>query len=68
MIYQKRLQSNLRHALRPLTERPDETAAQLAALIDGLYIRAALDPAQTGRSERIAIATLTALLSPEPRP
>ncbi len=68
MIYQKRLQSNLRHALRPLTERPDETAAQLAALIDGLYIRAALDPAQTERSERIAVATLTALLSPEPRP
>lgn len=41
-IYQRRLRSNLTHALRPLTNDPRRDADTLAALIDGLYIRAAL--------------------------
>lgn len=41
-LYQARLRSNLTHALRPLTATPQEDAGMLAALIDGLYLRAAL--------------------------
>ena len=41
-LYQRRLQSNLTHALRPLSATPLEDANTLAALIDGLYLRAAL--------------------------
>ena len=45
-IYQARMQSNLTHALRPLTDDAPIVAATLVALIDGLYIRSALhDPA-----------------------
>ena len=44
-LYQRRLRSNLTHALRPCTRDPVAAAAVLAALIDGLYLRAALhDP------------------------
>ena len=42
LIYQRRLQSNLTHALRSLSPNPAEDAATLGALIDGLYLRAAL--------------------------
>jgi len=42
LLYQRRLQSNLTHALRPLSPRPAADAATLGALIDGLYLRAAL--------------------------
>ena len=42
LLYQRRLQSNLTHALRPLSPQPEEDAATLGALIDGLYLRAAL--------------------------
>lgn len=41
-LYQRRLRSNLTHALRPLCDAPQEAADMVAALIDGLYIRAAL--------------------------
>ena len=42
-VYQRRTQSNLRHALRPLLgARTDLAARQLAALIDGAYLHAAL--------------------------
>lgn len=41
-VYQSRLRSNLTHALRPLTSNPQAHAETLAALIDGLYLRAAL--------------------------
>ena len=41
-LYQRRLRSNLTHALRPLSNTPRRDADTLAALIDGLYIRAAL--------------------------
>jgi TetR/AcrR family transcriptional repressor of bet genes len=44
-IYQGRLVSNLTHALRPLADRPEMVARTAAALIDGLYIRHALDEA-----------------------
>ncbi len=41
-LYQRRLRSNLTHALRPIISNPEEAADLLAALIDGYYIRAAL--------------------------
>ncbi|MEY8841885.1 TetR family transcriptional regulator C-terminal domain-containing protein, partial [Cribrihabitans sp. XS_ASV171] len=41
-IYQARIRSNLVHALRGCVEDPVEDAETLIALIDGLYIRAAL--------------------------
>lgn len=42
-LYQRRLRSNLRHALRPLAgARADNLAEILAAQIDGVYLRAAL--------------------------
>ena len=41
-LYQGRLQSNMVHALRPLSSTPVEDAQMLCALIDGLYLRAAL--------------------------
>ena len=44
-LYQWRLHSNLTHALRPLSRHPEQDAQRLAALIDGLYLRAALSEA-----------------------
>ena len=41
-IYQARMRSNLVNALRPLVVDPVENAENMIALIDGLYIRAAL--------------------------
>ncbi len=41
-LYQRRLRSNLTHALRPLSRDPRNDADMLGALIDGLYLRAAL--------------------------
>lgn len=41
-LYQRRLRSNLTHALRHISANPEEAADMLAALIDGFYIRAAL--------------------------
>ncbi|APX88962.1 transcriptional regulator BetI [Brevirhabdus pacifica] len=44
-VYQRRLRSNLLVALRPLAgARAEMIAETLAALIDGIYIRAALAP------------------------
>lgn len=50
-VYQARLRSNLLHELRPLIgARAPDAAANIAALIDGLYIRHALrDVASDGR-------------------
>jgi TetR/AcrR family transcriptional repressor of bet genes len=48
-VYQRRLRSNLRAALRPLSPQPEEDAETLAALLDGLYLRAALS--RRGRAE-----------------
>jgi TetR/AcrR family transcriptional repressor of bet genes len=48
-VYQRRLRSNLLHALRPLAgPRAPDVADRIAGLIDGLYLRAALD---TGSSD-----------------
>ena len=41
-LYQRRLHSNLTHALRQLSKHPERDAQTMAALIDGLYLRAAL--------------------------
>jgi len=43
-LYQKRLHTNLIHALRPLSHHPIKDALTLGALIDGLYLRVALSP------------------------
>ncbi|MEO0401459.1 MAG: transcriptional regulator BetI [Pseudomonadota bacterium] len=43
-LYQRRLRSNLTHALRPLSQSAPQDAQVLGALIDGLYLRAALAP------------------------
>jgi len=49
-IYQRRLRSNLTHALRGQCADPVGTADMLAALIDGLYLRAALSRQATARA------------------
>ena len=62
-LYQRRLRSNLVHALRPLSKRPEQDAETLAALIDGLYLRAALS--KDGRAEmakQSALGTLDLIL------
>jgi betaine-aldehyde dehydrogenase len=43
-VYQRRMLSNLRHALRPLLDPEDakSLAAMIAAMIDGVWLRAAL--------------------------
>lgn len=63
LLYQRRLQSNLTYALRPLSTSPVEDAATLGALIDGLYLRAALarntDPAAAHATALRALDRLT---------
>lgn len=62
-IYQRRVRSNLSHELRDLTSDPQAAADTIAALIDGLYLRAALlngDTAQAASAR--ALATLDLLL------
>jgi TetR/AcrR family transcriptional regulator, transcriptional repressor of bet genes len=57
-IYQRRLRSNLRHAIRGIAPaRAADVAETLAALIDGIYLRAALDPG--GPDPRAALARAT---------
>lgn len=58
--YQRRLRSNLTHALRPLCDDPRLAADTMAALIDGLYIRAALT-APDENPLRTALGTLSIL-------
>ena len=61
-IYQARIRSNLTHALRGRTDDPTGLAATLAALIDGLYIRAALhDPEIPERAIVHALDVLSGL-------
>jgi len=49
-IYQRRLQSNLRHALRPISTQPHADAETIAALIDGMYLHQALGEAGSSES------------------
>ena len=51
-IYQGRLRSNLIHALRPMSQRPSCDAEIIAALIDGLYLRAALSKSKSATAAR----------------
>jgi len=61
-LYQRRLRSNLSHALRPVTRDPVAAAATLAALIDGLYLRAALnDPDAPESATQHALSVLRLL-------
>ena len=41
-LYQRRLQSNLLYALKPISQTPQLHAEMIAAMIDGLYLRSAL--------------------------
>ncbi|MBM1687637.1 choline-responsive transcriptional repressor BetI [Sulfitobacter geojensis] len=62
-LYQRRLRSNLTHALRPLSTNPEADAETMAALIDGLYLRAALSQSGTASAARAsALSTLHLLL------
>ena len=63
-VYQNRLRSNLIHDLRPLLADAPAAAETLAALIDGLYIRAALgEGAPDGpAAERLVVDCLDRLL------
>lgn len=64
-IYQGRMRSNLCHALRQTTADPQNAAATLTALIDGLYIRAALnDPDSADVAVTRALAALDMLRGP----
>ncbi|KQI67844.1 BetI family transcriptional regulator [Loktanella sp. 3ANDIMAR09] len=52
-LYQRRLRSNLTHALRGQTPDPAGAADTLAAMIDGIYLRAASDRAGTAGADRV---------------
>lgn len=65
-IYQARIRSNLTHALRPLLSDPAEAAENMIALIDGLYIRAALSaPEEPQLAVNHAMRVLNTLLEAE---
>ena len=66
-VYQRRLRSNLTHALRSISATPATDAETLAALIDGLYLRAALSEGGTANAARAsALSTLDLLLKVSP--
>jgi TetR/AcrR family transcriptional repressor of bet genes len=61
-IYQRRLRSNLSHALRPLTADSQAAAGTLVALIDGLYLRSALnDPDSSETAVHHALSVMRLL-------
>ena len=62
-IYQARIRSNLIDALRPKMKDPVEAAENMIALIDGLYIRAALSaPEEPQLAVNHAMRVLNTLL------
>lgn len=62
-VYQRRLRSNLTHALHDISARPQADADTIAALIDGLYLRAALSDGGCPETARdSALSTLDLLL------
>ncbi|MGB3243080.1 MAG: transcriptional regulator BetI [Sulfitobacter sp.] len=63
-LYQRRLRSNLTYALRGISAKPMLDAETIAALIDGLYLRAALSGTSTANAARAcALSTLDLLLA-----
>ncbi|WP_050603028.1 transcriptional regulator BetI [Ruegeria sp. 6PALISEP08] len=65
-IYQARIRSNLIYALRSKMQDPVEAAENMIALIDGLYIRAALSaPEEPQLAVTHAIRVLNTLLEAE---
>lgn len=66
-VYQLRMRSNLAHALRGRCEDPVEATETMIALIDGLYIRAALSlPQDPDFAVELANRTLARLVG-DPR-
>lgn len=65
-LYQRRLRSNLTHALRSISPNPTVDAETLAALIDGLYLRAALSETGTANAARASALSTLDLLLKEP--
>ena len=66
LTYQSRLRSNLLHALRPISDTPEAHADMIAALIDGLYLRAALATNTSAEDARdAALSALQSLLKAE---
>lgn len=61
-VYQRRLHSNLTHALRGRADNPDAVASQIAALIDGVYLRAALSGSGVAGAATQVIETAHALM------
>lgn len=62
-LYQARLHSNLVHALRPISAAPQAHAEMTAALIDGLYLRAALAAEYpSDRAQKTALSALSTLV------
>lgn len=62
-LYQARLRSNLTHALRPLTVKPEADADMIAALIDGLYLREALsDEGSRKTAQHMALLALNMIV------
>ncbi|WP_425098637.1 choline-binding transcriptional repressor BetI [Tropicibacter sp. S64] len=65
-VYQSRLRSNLLHALRGRCANPADVAECLSALIDGVYLRAALaGQGVEGASERVLTAAHALMESPQ---
>ncbi|WP_366556119.1 transcriptional regulator BetI [Aquibaculum sediminis] len=71
-VYEQRLLSNLRYALRSLLpgEEAERQAIALAAMIDGLWLRAALsrDTPQAEQSQRLCLQFVDTLLRRERLP
>ncbi len=61
-VYQQRLHSNLVHALRGRATDPQATARILAALIDGVYLRAALSTGSFSGAAEQVMTTARALM------
>nr|WP_269144938.1 transcriptional regulator BetI [Pseudosulfitobacter pseudonitzschiae] len=61
-LYQRRLRSNLTHALRGVSADPVNDAETMAALIDGLYLRAALSGHDDHDACDAALRTLNTLI------
>jgi TetR/AcrR family transcriptional regulator, transcriptional repressor of bet genes len=54
-VYTRRLRSNLLFALRQLSQRPEDAAEMIGALIDGLYIRQSLRPGPASPKDAIRL-------------